>query len=273
MKHIVLCADDYGQNPAISQAIVALLQEKRLSATSCMVTSSYWPSHAAWLKPFLGQADLGLHFNLTEGRPLSTALSRFLPLNTLLLNACLRKINQSAVIAELHAQLDAFTDAIGRLPDFIDGHQHVHQFPVIRNALLTVYEERLREHKTYLRCTGDWHSLLPFKNPAYVKQVIIQLTGAIRFKQQLVQRHIPHNLSFAGIYDFSHASEYAVLFPQFLAYIQDGGLIMSHPGLSADDKTDKISASRKIEYAYFSSEQFLQACRDQQIGLSRFQKK
>jgi predicted glycoside hydrolase/deacetylase ChbG (UPF0249 family) len=63
-KRIVLCADDYGQAPAISQGIIELLNQSRLSATSCMVNMPDWPVSAKELLPFINYVDLGLHFNL-----------------------------------------------------------------------------------------------------------------------------------------------------------------------------------------------------------------
>ena len=36
------------------------------------------------------------------------------------------------------ASCDAFVDAFGRAPDFIDGHQHVHLFPQVSDAVLDV---------------------------------------------------------------------------------------------------------------------------------------
>ena len=37
---------------------------------------------------------------------------------------------------EFRAQFEAFADAFGRPPDFVDGHQHVHLFPQVRQAAL-----------------------------------------------------------------------------------------------------------------------------------------
>ena len=70
-KRIVLCADDYGQAPAISDGIIELLKDQRLSAVSCMTNTPDWPIYAKNLLPFRLERDIGLHFNLTEGKPLS----------------------------------------------------------------------------------------------------------------------------------------------------------------------------------------------------------
>lgn len=96
-KRIVLCADDYGQAPAISQGILNLLDKKRLSATSCIVNSPYWEAHSQWLTQFIQQADIGLHLNLTEGKPLSAEYNQhygtdFQPLSRLLCRAMPRII-------------------------------------------------------------------------------------------------------------------------------------------------------------------------------------
>src|SRR5579883_2854375 len=104
-KRIVLCADDYVQAPAISQGIVALLKEKRLSAVSCMVNTPFWVDEATWLQPYESQADIGLHWNLTEGRALSRAFistygDQLFSLSTLMRLALIRKLDQAVMEAE-----------------------------------------------------------------------------------------------------------------------------------------------------------------------------
>lgn len=268
MKHIILCADDYGQNTVISQAIIELLQKKSLSATSCMANSYDWMTHAKWLEPFKDEADIGLHFNLTEGRPLSKKFT-FLPLNELMLNAFLGRIDQSAVEIELHSQLDQFTAGLGKAPDFIDGHQHIHQLPVIRQAVLKVYKERFPQRYVYLRSV--YAPLITLRQPAYLKKLIIQFSGARALRNELIKQNIPHNRSFSGIYHFSEdVNEYSTRFPQFLKEVADQGIIMCHPSLAGSDNKDPIAAARKIEYHYFSNEKFRQDCEEQGIQLGRF---
>lgn len=259
MKQIILCADDYGQNRAISQAIIDLLKNRRLTATSCMVTGSDWPLYASWLLPYKNQVDIGLHFNLTEGSGLG-----FMPLPNLLLKSFLRRLNKKMLKAELNAQLDQFTNAMGMVPDFIDGHQHVHQFPQIRDVLLEVYEERLRETGCYIRCIDDPKSLWNVKS---LKKLILQWSGAGAFKKQLIKRKIPHNQSFSGVYSFD-VDQYETIFEVFLEEVQQGGLIMCHPGL--EDSEDVLHGSRFREYAFFKSKEYLKLLRDVEVKVVRF---
>jgi predicted glycoside hydrolase/deacetylase ChbG (UPF0249 family) len=141
---ILLNADDYTLNPDVDRAILALADAGRLSAASVMTNMPGWPGSAAALSTRAPGLALGLHLNLTEGRPLSaqarTAMTvgdgDFASLSRLLMKALAAQLDYGVVAAEVRAQLDAFSDALGRLPDFIDGHQHAHILKGVRDALL-----------------------------------------------------------------------------------------------------------------------------------------
>ena len=255
-KRIILCADDFGQNEAISEGILSLLQHQRLSATSCMTNMPIWPAMAKKLSALKGQAQVGLHFNLTEGQALSKKGQRlFTSINQLILRAFLRKLSQSDVEEELCAQLEAFIQAFGCTPDFIDGHQHIHHLPVIREALLKVYKKYYPDNKAWIRVSSN--SLLSTLKvmPRCLKLLIITLTGALVLKKVLVNNKIPHNTSFSGSYDFSSSADYSKLFTQFLKEVDEGGVLMCHPGLKSD-VDDPIYATRIKEWHYFNSEVF-----------------
>lgn len=274
-KKIILCADDYGQNPAISQGIINLLELRRLSAVSCMTSSPYWPTHAQWLRPFVNQVDIGLHFNLTEGIalaeiPLMTKLGKFSHLSQLLLKSLLKRLKPGDIAAEFNQQLEQFSAAFGKPPDFIDGHQHIQHLPVIRDVLLSIYEERLRPLAPYMRSVANEKNLWQLcLGPARLKRAILYFTGAAAFKKELIQRSVPHNLSFSGIYNFKQSASYPRLFPQFLQMVSDGGLIMCHPGLSSNAPMDPLTG-RHFEYNYFASEQFLTDCKKQDVIITNF---
>jgi len=273
MKRIVLCADDYGQAEAISQGIITLIQNGRLSATSCMVNSPLWPAHAKRLLPFQPHIDLGLHFNLTEGKALSARFveaygENLFSLSSLMGRSFLRKPDIAAIEAECEAQLERFIEALGCPPNFIDGHQHVHQLPVVRTALVNVYEKHLRPYKTYVRLVGEKPKLGDLMSD--LKKVVIYASGTKALKRLLEQNQIPHNNSFAGIYSFSKAYQYKTLFPRFLEKVDDKGIIMCHPGLPSSESGDAIAEARYKEYQYLSGNQFLIDCHRKGVTLGRF---
>lgn len=270
MKRIVLCADDYGQNSAISQAIIELMGKKRLTATSCLTTSPEWPKQAKLLQPFKEQVDFGLHFNLTEGKPLSDLFIKkygacFLSVSKCIMRSYLRMLDPVVISAEFEAQLDQFEASLGQSPHFIDGHQHIHQLPVIREVITAVWKKRLQKKGVYVRCTDKVYSR---EKTASVKRLIIQLCGAKALKQGLIQSNIPHNASFEGIYDF--LGDYSAIFPRFLEWVGDHGLIMCHPGLNNTESRDEIAMARYQEYRYFMSTAFLEDCQRADIKIVRF---
>lgn len=264
-KRIILCADDYGQNKPVSQAIITLIEKKRLSAASCMTTFPDWIEYASWLQPYTNQVDLGLHFNLTEGDS-----NRIASLPTLILKAYLRRLDKRAILAELNRQLDLFVQGIGRLPDFIDGHQHVHQLPVIRDALIEVYQQRFKQKTGYIRCVYDSKAYFRFARDGYIKNCIIQLCGAAALKKRLLENQIPHNKSFSGAYHFAQSTKYATIFPELLKEVSQAGIIMCHPGLAGGSNEDVISNSRLDEFNYFNSELFLKDCQAENAIIERF---
>lgn len=273
MKRIVLCADDYGQAYTISQGIIKLIQMGRITATSCMVNLPVWQDHARWLFPFYKQIDIGLHFNLTHGKPLSKVFSEaygeeFFPLKKIVRYAVLHRLKRDVIEAECLTQIDCFFDTLGFLPHFIDGHQHIHQFPVIREALIQAYEKRLRRQHAYVRLVNNKLNF-PYFNTE-LKKIIINSLGTGKLNRLLDAYHIPHNQSFSGIYSFERSAQYPRLFPQFLQEISDKGLIMCHPGLLASEEEDKMARSRFAEYQYLVGGQFLKDCYEKKVILGKF---
>lgn len=274
IKPITICADDYGQNVEISQGIIDLVAKQRLSAVSCLTNMPNWPEHGRWLLPYNNTIDIGLHFNLTSGLSLSqskalTANGHFGTLPRLLLCTHLRRLNRQEIAREFNQQLDKFTDVLGYLPNFIDGHEHVHHLPIISNTLLEVCQQRFKDKSFYIRSVCEKNVFQLLQGSAKFKRCIIYLTGGRRFKQQLLKTNVAHNASFSGIYNFDPLVDYAKLFPTFLANSQANGLIMCHPGLASSDATDPLYRSRQMEHQYLAGDTFLQDCQKFEVRLSR----
>lgn len=258
-KEIILCADDYSQNTDICDGILSLLNKKRLNATSCLVNLPSWHETHNGLNEFKKEVYIGLHFNLTFGNPLSRIWKKqygnsFNGLSPLLRRCYSTGYQRDAIYAEINAQVDAFTSTMGISPDFIDGHQHVHQLPAIRDVLIDLH---VKEKWTgFLRNTSnginDYLSLTGFP-----KQQLISLLGGSAFRHCLTQKSITTNTSFAGIYNFKNAVNYRNYFKQFLKFSKPGGLIMCHPGLRSTDTHDPLYQSRYHEFEYLMSDEFL----------------
>jgi predicted glycoside hydrolase/deacetylase ChbG (UPF0249 family) len=267
MKNIIICADDYAQNTAVSEAIIELAAKQRLSATSCLTTSKYWQQHAPQLEEYKGKIDLGLHFNLTEGEPLTdvscvTKQGKYQGLAALIVKSQLGLLNYDQLVEELTAQILAFRSALGCLPDYIDGHQHVHQLPIIRDALIEVYRQFYPANNAYVR-------LLRY-HPQNFKQWVLKNLGMKQLEKLLQKNTVFFNRSFSGIYNLNPSVDYARLFKHFIKQSKSNGIIMCHPGKQSDDVYDTIAATRVNEFAYLSSEQFKTDCAALGVRPARF---
>lgn len=264
-KKIILCADDFGLHAEVSQGILQLVKKQRLSAVSCLVNGPDFSLQAQALRALKDQVQVGLHFNLTEGFSLSEPDRGMWGLKELLLKSHCYGISSDWVAKEWQAQLNCFVDNMGSLPDFIDGHQHVHQFPVIRQQMLTLYEKRLRAQGTWVRSTYPALTLSPYA----MKGRVLALAGGKALSRLLQKARIPHPAYFSGVYDFDPSSNYRALFKQWLGLLPSNTntLIMCHPGQPSLDE-DELGATRLKEWTYFFSEDFVRDKEEQGVSLA-----
>lgn len=258
VKTITLCADDFGLSPGISEGIIHLINRDRINATTCMVNSTYWNEHASTLKSLVHKTQIGLHFSLTDVDP---AIAPRYEHIDLIKNAYLRNLDRQTIEKEWFLQIEKFEKAMGKLPDFIDGHQHIHQLPIIREALISVYKKIFPKKNCWIR--------IPVMKPITLKSYIIAKTGSKALKKALLQEFIPFNISFSGIYSFSKARDYPHFCQQFLKNIEHEGLIMCHPGIT-NNKGDVMALARQREFHYFNSDAFLKDCQKYSVALKPF---
>lgn len=263
LKNILLCADDFGLGIGITQGILKLARLRRLSAVSCIVNTSVFSDHARDLLTLKNQIQTGLHFNLTEGYLLSDPNTPCFSLKELLIKSHFRILCSKLILDEFNAQLDHYVKVTGELPDFIDGHQHVHQFPVIRQIILDIYAQRLKGTKVSIRSTYPYINISRYQS----KSKILAITGGKALNVQLKKINIPHNPCFGGIYDFSEEMSYRSLFRQWLNDAPDNTLIMCHPGEN-DSISDVIAAARNRELEYFLDDGFILDCEEYRVSLT-----
>ena len=274
-RHIWLCADDYGAAPGVSAAIRELISQRRINATSVMVAAPHFGSDdaAALAKLNSGgkRAALGLHVTLTGPlRPLSANFAplrhgQFPPLNAMLRLATARRLQAQPLADEIAAQLRKFIDLFGRPPDFLDGHQHIQLFPQVRDAFLRVVAERAPA--AWVRQCGRARRGRRLRDH---KALVLDILS-LGFRRKARNLGIAVNPAFAGSYAFKSRANYARLFPRFLLGLPDGGLIMCHPGVvDAELKgLDSLTTLREQEFAFFSSDAFLQVLAEHNVALAR----
>ena len=257
-RRLAICADDFGLTPAISRTIVDLAQRGRLSAVSCLTNGAHWRASAPRLADMPPAVDRGLHFNLTEGEPASAELRRHWPrvptLPALIVAAHLGRLPLAAIASEWQAQWQRFVDGSRALPRFVDGHQHVHHLPGVREIVLAAIAAAGAD--VAVRNTG--HVLGPGHA---LKRWVIAHSGGTALQRGLRQRGVAHNAALLGVYDFKAADYRACLQRWLAAAPAEGGLLFCHPGAADDAEVgarmaDPIAAARLREAAYFGSAAF-----------------
>ena len=248
MRRLAVCADDYGQGDAIDRGILALAVQGRITALSCLTTLPRWASAGPALAGC--PAAVGLHFNLTEGEPLSPALRRHWPrfpaLGALIGQAFLGRL-PAAVADEFEAQLQRFVDVVGRTPHFIDGHQHVHALPGVRPAVLAAAQKL----GLPLRNTGH------IVGPGFAfKRRVIEACGGRALAAQMRALNLPAAPALVGVYGFDPQADYRALMRGWLRSAPDGALLFCHPAQGDPVPGDAIAAARGNEMAYLASEAF-----------------
>lgn len=142
MKLLIVNADDFGLNEAANAGIIECHRAGSVTSTTLMANAPALEAavQQAHANPALG---IGLHFNLTWGRPLSApdivpalvdAKGIFLSRDQLGRKAMLGGVPQAQVDIELAAQFRRLGE-LGIAPTHVDSHQHVHAFRPVFNAV------------------------------------------------------------------------------------------------------------------------------------------
>ncbi|XP_017590462.1 PREDICTED: carbohydrate deacetylase isoform X4 [Corvus brachyrhynchos] len=146
---LIVTGDDFGYCPRRNQGIVDCFLAGAISNVSLLVNGSAAADAAKLARRH--NIPIGLHANLSEGSPVCEVLKT----NSSLLNqdgffhgkmgfrTALSKglLNMSEVKQELKAQVELFHELTGHLPPHMDGHQHVHVLPEVRQVFAEVLEE------------------------------------------------------------------------------------------------------------------------------------
>ena len=141
---------------------------------------------------------MGLHLDWTS--PLAVEKGHGLSLNRGVLIAALGGYNKSKARMVIEQQLDLFEQVWGSSPSHIDGHQHVHQFRGIRDALVDVLARRYgslpKDQRPYLRISDNPSDRFNFKS-----RVIASL-NANAIKYIAIKADITPARGLFGVYNF-----------------------------------------------------------------------
>ena len=259
-RGVVLCADDFGMSEGVSAGILDLADRNRISATSAMVNGPDWRRSAPMLRERSGAIGVGLHFNLTLGVPLGP-MPQWAPDGRLpsLGRAIGRALAGTAALDEVEVeferQLAAFEDAYGSGPDFVDGHQHVHVLPGIRDRVLAVLARR-GDRALWLRDPSQ--PLGALRGEGFPGKAMAVRALGFGFAKKAHKAGFATNEGFSGFSAFDRDPDVGAMFERALRRLGPKPLVMCHPGRpeAAPGALDEVVESRPRELAYLKSSAF-----------------
>ncbi|XP_006640171.2 carbohydrate deacetylase isoform X1 [Lepisosteus oculatus] len=146
---LVVTGDDFGYCPRRNRGIVECFLSGAVSNVSLLVNAGSAKDGAELARRY--SIPIGLHANLSEGLPICEQLQKGSSLvnhkgyfhGKMGFRKALRngQLNMAEVELELRAQVTLFCDLTGHLPHHMDGHQHVHILPGVREVFACVMSD------------------------------------------------------------------------------------------------------------------------------------
>lgn len=160
---VIVHADDFGETVEITEGICRGIAAGVVTSTTVMVNM---PGTAEALRraPQLARdASFGVHLNLCEGKPLTRGASftdengDFLRKRALAARAVAGKLSLTELEAEVAAQVGMLRDAGIRI-SHLDGHKHLHQLPIVCEAVANVLP-RFGIERVRVTRIGSWRKV------------------------------------------------------------------------------------------------------------------
>jgi predicted glycoside hydrolase/deacetylase ChbG (UPF0249 family) len=261
---LIVTADDFGIGRKTSEGIIRAHLHGPVTATSLMTITG---DHARASVPLLADApnlDVGLHIVLTQcgekpvmARPSSGLVDHhgeFFTNAQLWWRAFTGKLDQVGVADEIAAQVELFHKLVGRAPDYVDGHHHSHQLPIVRESLLDVMAADLLPRIT--RVTTEAASIRRKVGSVRLKRMAARFLGQ-RAADRFLKGWVWTNDSFFGMLS---AGDLLRPFPwdRYLKALPDTGVVewVVHPGLPDETLAgrDDYNAARSVELQALTGE-------------------
>lgn len=237
-RTIIINADDVGMFPAVDAAVMRLAESGIVTSASIMVLGSPDPDAIRTFQRY--GVNIGMHLDLTS----TMAHARYgvsRSVSSTLVETYGRRFCPKEAHRIVRDQINRFGDLTGRAPAFIDGHEHVHQFPVIRDAVIAAITERAPGNRSFLRNTRPRHW-------RGIKAAVIGMLGARALETQARRAGCDCNTDFFGVYDLGPTANLEHLWHRWLNTMpMQGSLVMCHPAMSPDSPQD-IFRIREFEF-------------------------
>ena len=237
MKPLIV-ADDFGLCEKHDKIIIELVKKKKINAISVLVHGELSSKRVNEVRKMRDYLSIGLHLNLTMFLPKIQPLGS---IETLIIKSLLGCLNTRKIKKEISSQIKEFEKIFGTLPDFIDGHEHVHILPSILEILIKRVLEEKFSKKFWIRspATETMADLYRELSNAGLKVLVITALGSLA-KNKLNRLGILTNKNFAGFFSLKSPSRnFKQKYLHLLTLNKPDMVIMVHPGANESPTQNK----------------------------------
>ena len=239
---LIINADDYGYFPCISQGIISAANAGKLTATGILANSPNLAQQLCWLDN-IKHLDLGVHLNLSYGRPLTPALSEKFPefpgvLGMMkLIVSC--KVNLELIKQEWRAQIES---CLAHKLVFLNAHEHIHMLPVLFPIAVSLAKDYQIPHVRLTRAEWFWST----QTTAVIRNSLIQAMFLLNQQKLKTTTPVFCGLSQSGKLNSAYLS-------RLFSRLQAGKTyeLMCHPGFF---NPQEITNPKLIHYHHWQQE-------------------
>ncbi len=277
MKKIIITADDYGMCHPVDTAIDECIKAGLVTTTN-VILNMETRNNAEMLRSRFPQISVGIHWNVTTGKPLLPTheipslvneYGEFYSIKEFKNRMQKKKISEDHLIAELRAQYNAFYELCGE-PDYWNTHEN----SALSLRAFNIFSALAKEYgipatRNFQRVYIDIKSV-PFRRRVkeYVHRIAVDLWFGIIVKNNYVMPD-------ARLFPFKLDSKYDTnrLFDALNLSRCKSIEIVAHPATTTDHKFfGNLSKDRVDEYEFFSKMELRELFENNGFKLINFSK-
>ena len=276
-RQLIVNADDFGRTRGVSRGILRAHLEGIVTSPTAMLNM---PGVADDLRTAEAEAPslgLGVHLNFTAGRPLmppdwvaSLIDERGLFLSQAVIYADPFRLDREELRSELKAQVTAFKNVTGRLPDHVDVHHFVHMHPYLFEVYLEVADEfDLPARVPIPRNASNEPEQLPHVAGGLPPAAVQEL---LRQDRRLLEQH-PVKAPAQCILSFYDKGASSAALLEILTALPEGiSELMTHPGLpdAQLNAESSYNRAREREIAVLTDAQVIACVKELSLELVTF---
>ncbi|XP_014674695.1 PREDICTED: carbohydrate deacetylase-like [Priapulus caudatus] len=206
-RRLVVTADDLGYCPERNRAILECLARGVVSSTSLLVNAAYTREAVALIRDAHPgktalQLPIGLHLNLTEGKPINESTHTLVAHDGFMRGKIgfrdawkNSEITEEHVAMEIRSQIEKYKDLVGCYPLHIDGHQHVHIIPGVADIFARLLVEygvtrtRLPHEPQLMPCVDYMLRAAPGGRPTARVKFLIAIDDNCKTARATFEKH------------------------------------------------------------------------------------